>query len=392
MKGMENIAVLPSKVEIHGTFSEQFSAVKDAFSYNLNSGQDIGAAVAILVDGEPVVDLWGGYFDGTYTREFEHDTIVQLYSSTKTMTALCALYLADQGEIDLDAPVAKYWPEFATEGKGEIAIRQVLGHTSGVCGWAVPMSFFDLFDLQKSVDLLARQAPLFTPGRTSGYHGFTQGPIISEIIRRVTGKTLGQFLNNDIAGPLGVADIYHIGTPKEYDHKVSPLIQGAVQDRPSGGNRLQVLSLYNPHPSPQDTWTIEWWRAELGGMGGHGNALAIATLQSVIASGGANGVQMMSDAGRERILEQQSDGLDLVVGVPCRWGMGYSLETSHIPGVPAGNRAGWWAGNGGSIAFVDLDARMSIGYSPNRWISGPYEQNRSRSIIAAAYQSLAQNA
>jgi hypothetical protein len=121
-------------------------------------------------------------------------------------------------------------------------------------------------------------------------------------------------------------------------------------------------------------------------MNGHGNARGIATLQSVLASGGANGVQMMSEAGRRRVLEQQSDGVDLVLGVPCRWGMGYSLETAYFPGVPAGARVGWWAGNGGSMSYVDLDARMSLGFVPNRWISGPHETDRARGLIQAAYQ------
>jgi hypothetical protein len=123
-------------------------------------------------------------------------------------------------------------------------------------------------------------------------------------------------------------------------------------------------------------------------MNGHGNARGIATMQSLLANGGANGVQLMSDAGRQRVLEQQSDGVDLVIGVPCRWGMGFSLEMLLFPGVPSGARAAWWAGNGGSLSFIDLDARMAIGYVPNRWISGPFEQVRSGSVVRAAYQAL----
>jgi CubicO group peptidase (beta-lactamase class C family) len=125
-------------------------------------------------------------------------------------------------------------------------------------------------------------------------------------------------------------------------------------------------------------------------MNGHGNGRGIATLQSVLASGTANGVRLMSDRGRARVLEQQSDGVDLVLGVACRWGMGYALETGYMDGVPAGARAAWWAGNGGSMSFVDLDARMSLGYVPNRWIAGTHETDRARTLIRAAYQSLTQ--
>lgn len=387
MQGMENIAVLHTKVEVQGTCDQRFERVREVFRNNLDTGQDIGAAVAVFVDGEPVVDLWGGYFDASYTRPFERDTIVQCYSSTKTVTALCALALADRGELDLDAPVARYWPEFAAEGKAEVAVKQLLGHTSGLCAWAEPLTLAGLCDVEKSTALLARQAPLCKPGRTSGYHGLTQGHLVGEVIRRVTGKSLGTFLREDVAGPLGVADVYHIGTPAAADHRVSPLVQGAPQDH-AIGNRFHDLALHNPHPTPQATWTVEWRRAELGAMNGHGNARAIATLQSLVASGVVNGKRLMSDAGRARVLEQQSDGVDLVIGFPCKWGMGYSLELGFIPGVPAGARAGWWAGNGGSLSYVDLDARMAVGFTPNRWISGPHEQTRSRTLLRAAYESL----
>jgi CubicO group peptidase (beta-lactamase class C family) len=387
MRAMENIPVLHTKVEVHGTCDERFAPVREAFRHNLDTGQDIGAAIAVFVDGEPVVDLWGGHFDASYTRPFERDTIVQCYSSTKTITALCALVLAGRGELDLDAPVARYWPEFAAEGKSDVAVKQLLGHTSGLCAWAEPMTFVDLYDLEKSTALLARQAPLWKPGRTSGYHGLTQGHLVSEVIRRVTGKTLGRFLQEDVAGPLGVADVYYIGTPREADDRVSPLVQGAPQDH-ANGNRLHDLALHNPHPTPQVTWAVEWRRAELGAMNGHGNARAIATLQSLLASGRANGKPLLSDAARERVLEPQSDGTDLVIGYPCRWGMGFSRETSFFPGVAEGARAGWWAGNGGSLSFIDLDARMALGFTPNRWISGPHEQDRSRALVRAAYESL----
>jgi len=386
MKTME-AAVLRVKVAVNGTCSERFTPVRDAFEHNLTSGQDIGASVAVFVDGEPVVDLWGGHFDATYTRPFERDTIMQGYSSTKTVTALCALYLADRGEIDLDAPVAKYWPEFAAEGKGAIVVKQLLGHTAALCGWDVPMTLDDLYDWEKSTTLLARQAPMWKPGRTSGYHGYTQGHLVGEVVRRVTGKTIGRFLQEEIAGPLGVAEDYYIGAPAECDRRVSLLIQGAPHDHPNG-NRFHDLSLYNPHPKPQDTWSLEWRRAELPAMNGHGNARGLATLQSVLASGHANGVQLMSNAGRARVVEQQSDGEDLVIGAPCRWGMGFSLETSYFAGVPHGARAAWWAGNGGSMSFIDLDARMSLGFYPNRWISGQHETDRARNLIQAAYLSL----
>lgn len=387
MSGIEGILALPSKVQVHGTCHERFAPVRDAFAHNLETAQDIGASVAVFVDGEAVVDLWGGYLDATYTREWQPHTIAQGYSSTKTVAALCALVLADRGAIDLDAPVATYWPEFAAQGKGGILVRQLFGHTAALCGWDVPMTFEDLYDWEKSTSLLARQAPLWSPGRTSGYHGYTQGHLVGEVVRRVTGKTIGRFLSEDLAGPLGVAEDYYIGTPAEADDRVALLIQGAPDDR-AKRSRFHDLALYNPHPTPHDTWQVEWRRAELPAMNGHGNARGLATLQSVLASGGANGVRLMSDVGRKRVLEQQSDGPDLVLGPACRWGMGFSLEMMLFPGVPAGARAAWWGGNGGSLSFIDLSARMAIGFVPNRWISGQYETYRSANIVRAAYQAL----
>lgn len=387
MRGVEDAVVLAPKVHVHGTCSARFAPVREAFLHSLETGLDVGASVAIFLDGEPVVDLWGGYLDATYTRQWEPHTIAQGFSSTKTVAALCALVLADRGEIDLDAPVARYWPEFAAEGKGAILVRQVLGHTAALCGWDVPMTHRDLYDWEKSTSLLARQAPMWKPGLTSGYHGYTQGHLIGEIVRRVTGRTIGGFLAGEIAGPLGVAADYYIGVPEEADSRVSLLVQGAPYDEPNG-SRFHDLALYNPRVTPHTTWAVEWRRAELPAMNGHGNARGIATLQSVLASGGANGRRLMSEAGRLRVLEPQSDGPDLVIGMPCRWGMGFSLETTIFPGVPSGARAGWWAGNGGSLSFVDLDARMSIGYVPNRWLSGRFEQYRSSTIVRAAYRAL----
>jgi CubicO group peptidase (beta-lactamase class C family) len=386
MPGGEYIPVTP----IFGKCNERFSAVRTAFARNLDSGQDIGASFAICLDGELVVDLWGGYFDTTFSRLWERDTIVQLYSSTKTMLGLVALILADRGELDLNAPVAKYWPDFAAEGKGEIAVRQLLGHTSGLCGWADLMTLQDMYDWEKSTTLLARQAPFWKPGRVAGYHGNNQGHLVGEVVRRITGKLLGQFLADEVSAPLGVGADYYISVPAEADRRVSPLIQGQPNDVTNGDPYVN-RALYNPHVTPQDTWTIAWRRAELGALNGHGNARGIATLQSILACGEANGVRLMSEAGRERVLEQQSDGVDLVMGLPCRWGMAYSLESAVFWGVPSTARIAWWGGNGGSMSFVDLDARMSIGFAQNRWMGGgPYNLDRSRHLIQAAYASLAQ--
>jgi CubicO group peptidase (beta-lactamase class C family) len=371
---------------IQGTWDNRFERVKDAFQLQLDRGEDVGASACVYVDGEVVVDAWGGYFDATFTRPWERHTIAQMFSSTKTVTALCALVLADHGELDLDAPVAKYWPEFAQNGKSRIAVKQLLGHTSGVAGWADHMTIQDLCDVPGATERLARQAPLFEPGRTGAYHGYSLGHLAGEVIRRVTGKSLGRYLAEDIAGPVGAGKDLYIGTPADADPRVSLLIQGKPLDAPANENIARAV--FNPRVTPQDTWALPWRRAEMGAMNGHGNGRGIATVQSILASGGANGVRLMSDAGRMRVLERQADGIDIVIGLEMRWGMGYSLNGAFF-GLPESRRVAWWGGNGGSMSFVDLDARMAVGYVPNRWLAGDaFSLERARNIVLAAYASL----
>jgi CubicO group peptidase (beta-lactamase class C family) len=250
-----------TKTGVQGTCADRFSAVHDAFAANLNSGADVGASVAVFLDGEPVVDLWGGYFDMSYTRPWERETIVHTFSSTKTMTALCALILADRGEIDFDAPVAKYWPEFAAAGKSDIRGRHIVSHTSGLAGWAEPVTMRDLCDREKSTELLARQAPWWEPGTAAGYHCFTIGHLVGEVVRRVTGLTLGTFFAQELAGPLRAE--FYIGAGPEHDGRVSNLIPG-VPAAIATGQPISDRALFNPPVTPYDAATIPWRR------GGHG--------------------------------------------------------------------------------------------------------------------------
>ena len=379
---------------LHGTVKPGFEPVRDAFAANLSSGADVGAAAAVFIDGEPVVDLWGGYFDATYTREWERDTISQGFSSTKTMSALCALLLADRGDIDLSAPVKKYWPEFGAAGKQDIQVRHILGHSSGVAGWTELMTLADICDWEKSTALLAAQKPWWEPGTASGYHGNNLGHLVGEVVRRITGVSMGTFFRREIAGPLGAE--YYIGTPAECDGRVSLLMQG-YPINPTG-NALFKRALLNPPARPQDSWSIGWRRAELGALNGHGNAYGIAAVQSVLANGGAKGKTLMSEKGRLRMLEPQASGVDLILGVPLTWGMGYCvtpyIQPADLAGASPkvaerlGRRVGHWGGGGGSMSYVDVDARLAFGYTPNRWMTGPHEQDRSMNVLRAVYACL----
>jgi CubicO group peptidase (beta-lactamase class C family) len=371
--------------------SDRFSGVRDVLARNLASGADIGASVAVFVEGEPVVDIWDGYFDAARTRPWERDTIVNTFSTTKTMTALCALILADRGEIDLDAPVAKYWPEFAAEGKGAIEVRMLLGHTSGLPGWTEPMTVADICDVEKATALLARQAPWWEPGTAAGYHPITQGPLVGEVVRRVTGKSLGTFFADEVAGPLG-AD-FHIGTGPECDSRVSLLTQSSPIRARAGAGTITDRAFFNPWVAPQDSGTIVWRRAELGGSNGHGNARSVAAVQQALACGGTvNGVRLLSEAGCQRVFEEQANGLDLVLGVPVQWGMGYGfgpvMSRTRYGSLLGGERVAFWGGSGGSWVHNDLDARMTVAYVMNRHVEGLYD-DRALYIVKAAYECLA---
>src|SRR5438309_5609800 len=205
-----------------GTCSARFDPLREQFAAKLESGEDLGASLAVNIDGEMVVDLWGGCADEARTVPWTENTITNVFSTTKSMTSLAALVLVDRGELDLDANVAAYWPEFAARGKAGIKVRQLLSHTSGVSGRDQPVSIDDVYDWDKSTAMLAAQAPWWEPGTASGYHALTFGHLIGEVIRRITGQRLGEFFAKEIAGPLG-AD-FHIGLPfSEFPRVADPV-------------------------------------------------------------------------------------------------------------------------------------------------------------------------
>lgn len=377
--------------DIQGTWSDEFAGVTEALANNLDAGADIGASAAVFVEGEAVVDVWGGAFDEARTRPWERDTIVNTFSTTKTMTALCALILADRGELDPYAPVTKYWPEFGAAGKAAIEVRHLLGHTAGLAGWTETVSLEDIYDREKSTALLARQAPWWKPGSASGYHPITFGPLMGEVIRRVTGKTLATFFAEEVAGPLG-AD-YHIGAGPECDARIALLIQSSPTIEPSG-DLLADRAFFNPLVSPQVSGTIPWRRAELGGSNGHGNARSVALVQTVLACGGeVRGVRLLSERGCLRALDPQSNGTDLVFRMPIRFGMGYAI------GCPAleqefgaridGHRIAFWGGSGGSWVINDLDEHLTVAFVMNKHVESGGWDHRAMDVVRAAYDCLA---
>ncbi|MEI9989309.1 MAG: serine hydrolase domain-containing protein [Rhizomicrobium sp.] len=352
--------------EVHGFAHDKYAAVKKLFEENIASGADIGASFSATVDGETVVDLWGGHADPAKTRRWEKDTIVNVYSTTKTMTALTALLLADRGLLDFDAPVARYWPEFAANGKADIKVSHLMSHSAGLSGWKEKIAKEDLYDWRKVTALLAAQAPFWKPGTAPGYHALTQGYLVGEIIRRITGKSVGTVFREEIATPLG-AD-FHIGLAASEDDRVAELLappQGdAVADGPAMSELMANLAT-NPGIDVSETTKRAWRGAEIPAAGGTGNARSIAQIHAILANDGvAQGRRFLSKEGVRKALEPQIEGTDLIMGVPAKFGLGFGLPGGLMP-LPNPN-AMFWGGYGGSIAVIDMDAKMSIGYAMNR--------------------------
>ncbi len=372
--------------EIQGNCEARFDGIRRALSASLDAGTDVGASVAVYLHGEPVVDIWGGYCDEARTTAWGRDTLTNVWSTTKTMTFLCALMLADRGQLDFHAPVARYWPEFAQGAKGSIEVRHVMGHTSGLSGWETPLEHEQLADWELCTSLLAAQRPWWEPGTRSGYHALTQGYLIGEIVRRITGESIGQWFAREVAKPLE-ADFY-IGLPQSEDSRVSTVIAPPPLDLIGHGlPEILVKTLTNP-PLDAEQAANEWWRrAEIPAANGHGNARSVAAIQSVIAGRGqARGVRLLSPLGTDPIFEQQSDGPDLVLTTVKRFGMGYGLST---PDMDIGPQGCHWGGYGGSVVVMEQSSELTVAYMMNRMESALVIDERGENIWREAMRVVA---
>ncbi|MFG2196767.1 serine hydrolase domain-containing protein [Streptomyces sp. NPDC048639] len=380
--------------EIAGHCDARFAPVRDALTERLESGEELGASVVVDIDGETVVDLSGGWRDAERQVPWSSDTIVNVWSTTKTVTALAALVLVDRGLLDPYAPVARYWPEFAANGKEAIEVRHLLSHTSGVSGWEAPFTAEQMYDVEAATAALAAQAPWWEPGTASGYHAQNQGHLVGELVRRVTGRSLTEFVAQELAGPLQ-AD-FRIGAAEADTDRIAPVI--APPPLPFDLAALDPGSpMYKTFVGPlndaSNANTAAWRAAELGALNGHGNARSVARLLRVLALGGtAGGVRLLSPETIDVIFDQQSHGVDLVLGVPLRFGVGFALpEMETVPYVPQG-KACYWGGWGGSLIVADLDRRMTISYMMNKMAPEIIGSDRAEAYLSAAYASLDESA
>jgi CubicO group peptidase (beta-lactamase class C family) len=376
-----------------GRWDKKFDKVAEALAEEIRNGEELGASIAVDIDGELVVDIWGGHADRAKTVPWSEDTIVNFWSCTKTLTALSALMLVDRGLLDPFAPVAKYWPEFAENGKQDIEVRHLLAHTSGVSGWEMPFGVDDIYDWEKSTSHLARQAPWWPPGTASGYHAINYGHLIGEVIRRITGKTLKEFVQEEIADPLG-ADV-QIGARAEDDHRIAELIPPPPLDLPYDALPVDhpMLRTFGAFRAAPDfaaiAETTAWRRADIGGANGHGNARALARALSPISLGGkANGVQVLSPATIDLIFQEQSNGVDQVLFTLLRFGIGFALPTPEsVPAVPEGKIC-WWGGWGGSAIVMNPEHRATFSYVMNRMGPGTTGTDRTNRYGRLFYEAL----
>jgi CubicO group peptidase (beta-lactamase class C family) len=365
--------------EIQGVCADPFTAVRDALARNLDSAEELGASLVVDIDGDIVVDMWGGFRDQARTIPWSEHTITNVWSTTKTVTSLAALMLVDRGELDVDAPVARYWPEFGAQGKQDVLVRHLLSHASGVSGLDQPAVVEDLYDGQKAAARMAAQAPWWEPGTASGYHATNYGHLVGELVRRISGRPLRQFVAEEIAGPLG-AD-FQIGAAESDWDRIADVVPPPPLPfdlEALGPENPAVKTLTGPAVQAQDANTPAWRQADMGAINGHGNARSVARVMSVVARGGeVDGVRLLSPGTIDQIFREQLNGIDLVLGVPLRWGIGYGLPQPEIlPWIPD-EKICFWGGWGGSMIVMDVGRRVTISYMMNKMAPGIIGSERS---------------
>jgi CubicO group peptidase (beta-lactamase class C family) len=379
--------------QVQGHCDAAFTAVRGAFEENFRERGELGAAVAVTVDGRTVVDLWGGWADAARSRPWERDTLVNVWSTSKGPVALCAHILADRGRLDLDAPVALYWPEFAAAGKEKVLVRHLLSHRAGLAGLREPHSLEQLCDWELTTQRLAATEPWWEPGTRSGYHALTYGHLVGEVVRRVSGLRPGAFLAREVTGPLGID--FRIGLPERDHGRAAELVQAPT---PANSEQAAVFAqlaptaiaaLANPAVSAATANTPGWRAAEIPAANGHGTARAVAGLYGVFAGRGSlGGHRVLSPEAAERVREGQGSCRDLVLGA------GFEHETELGLGLwlsgPGGSygpnpRAFGHDGAGGSCGLADPEAGVSLGYVMNRMGSRIADDPRKRALTDALY-------
>ncbi len=383
---------------IEGTCDPRFAGVREAFAKNFAESDELGASVAVALGGELVADLWAGHVDRERTQPWERDTVVLVYSTTKGVVALAAHMLADRGLLDFEAPVAAVWPEFAQAGKADLPLRQLLTHEAGLPVIDEELPLGAELDWDVMAGALARQAPVWEPGEKTGYHAATFGWLVGEVIRRVDGRSVGAFIREEIAGPLGVD--FLLGFGPEEDQRVSDLhlAQVPAEELPS----LAAAALLEPASLAARSFNIAprgpgkgrnsraYRGSEQPGSNGHSNARALATIYGALGAGGAwRGHRLLGEAAIRLAGTPQLEGRDVILQTPVRRTLGFMMPVPGQPD-PRGEHAFGHAGMGGSLGFCDPAAGLGFGYAMNQMWTNTLDADDPRSdrLVRAVYDSL----
>lgn len=374
--------------------------MREALADNFRERGELGAAVAVSLDGRPVVDIWAGWSDAARTRLWQRDTLVDVFSVGKAMAALCVLILSERRQLELDAPVSRYWPEFAAKGKGGVTVRMLLCHRAGVPAIRRSLPELAMYDWDLMADTLAAEEPWWDPGVRHGYHVNTFGFLVGEVVRRVSGDSIGTFFRREVASRLD-AD-FHFGVGAEHDGRIAEYLFTHESDDSvrrdeerqlldgDEGRRFLLERVYLNPPGMSGLGTVNtraWRAAEIPSANAHATARGVTRIFSALACGGAvDGVELLAPDTIEQATGEASSGRDFVLGRRSRFGLGFQL-TQPERRLGSGTRSFGHFGAGGSLGFADPDARLAFGYAMNR--SGPRWQNpRNRALIDALYRSL----
>ena len=385
-----------------------FERVAEAFKKNFDSNGEIGASVCLTVGGETVVDLWGGIANPKTGAAWAKDTVSVVFSCTKGATALCAHVLASRGKLDLDAPVVELWPEFGQHGKERVTTRMMLDHSSAVPALRAPVKDSGPFEWDYMTERLADEVPFWPPGTRNGYHGFTFGWTVGEMVRRASGQSLGTFFREEVAKPLGLD--FWIGLPEEIEPRVAPITPYVYKAadavtpfmRDLGTDKQSIASLF--------FFNVGAWRtkganareshaAEIGAANGVTNARGLAGMYAPLANGGGKFVDGKTLARMGEVSMATHD--DATLRIPTRFALGFmksmdnrkrslgaKLFGEDVDSVILGSAAFGHVGAGGSLGFADPAAGLSFGYTMNRMGPGLLMNERGQALIDAAYLSL----
>ena len=380
----------PADAPVQGYCDPRFERVREQFQQNFVDRSETGAALAVTLNGDLVIDLYGGWTDAKHTKPWAEHTLVCCFSVGKAICAILAWRLAERGELDIDQRVAHYWPEFAQQGKADIPFLWILTHQSGLAAIRRPLPRGAFLDWEMMTTALAEQEPWWPPGQAHGYHSNTQGFLIGEVIRRITGDSIGQHLQSDLSGPIGLD--FYFGTKPEHDIRTADMLP--VQHPPdvlrAPPSALQTLGGRNPPPlqsGPGSQNTREYRAAEFPSTTGHGTARGLARLFGALATDGQlDGVHILEPATIGRMSVEQVYGVDRILGRPTRFASGFQMTMAERPLGPNPRTFGHFGG-GGSLAFADPDAGVGWGYVMNQGRGG-WQHRHTRRLLDLFYDSL----